>query len=229
MICNWYYYLVWLQIKISSYPISIWVITQSGIWVKDIELLWFSESIYLIHTIADSVWWLKKKMLTSGFVSIITWGKWGPMSSVWCENFGQCLNERAGKRRRPTLVSSTFCISDGRELLPHWFIWPQRRTQVYVSEGWEEWRLAGTSFTESSWERCVLLPLAVISIWWFLLLSQNMEVEGFIDSRRLWYSTFCSCTKLTFSEERKGNCLFIWLIHNRTLVYVCCVNQQISL
>lgn len=146
-------------------------------------------------------------MLTFELISITTWGKWGSISSLWCQNFGQSLSERVGKRRRSHPLTHSACLIGGSCYRPCGFFWTQLWTLAYMSKGWENWWLMGTSFTELR-EMCIL-PFDIISMGWFLILSQNIKVEGFIDSRRLWYLAFCSCIMLIFGGgEKKGSCLY---------------------
>lgn len=205
MIYNWYCHFAWLQMKTSSYPVSLCIAIQLGICVEDIELLWLN--IYLTHTIMDSVWWLKKCWHLNS--SALLLGENGAQSHH-CDvrALSRVSVQERGREEGPTFVSSTFCMSiAGSCYTPCGFFWSQLWMLAYVSKGWEDWWLMGASFTELR-EMCIL-PFDIISTGWFLILSQNIEVEGFIDSRRLWYLAFCSCIMLIFGDdEKKGSCLY---------------------
>lgn len=173
----------------SSYPISVRVYSaQLGIWVEDTELLWLSKSLYLTHVTVDSFWWPKNAgMWTHEHYNM---GKMGfgiitVVPELWAEPW-----ETAGKRRKSHPSSPV--RSAGRIgrccCKPCGFVWAWPPMRGSMSRELEDWWFTGTSFTEL--EQMCILSFAITSMCWFLLLSQNIEVEGFIDSRRLWFPRF---------------------------------------
>lgn len=163
-------------------------------------ILWFSESINLIHTITDSVWWLKKKkkkrkLPTFGLISMLTWGKRGPVSSLWCQSFGRCLNQEAGEG--PTLCLQRILRTWWGELLqtPWIHLAPKMNTGL-VSNRHEEWRPAGTSPLGAP-GRDVCFALCHC-FYWMILAGKSKHggsrVRRFPDTR-LRCPTFCPCPK----------------------------------
>lgn len=152
----------------------------------------------------------------------------GSISLLWCQSFEQNLSKRERKRGRshPLSPAHSACLIGRSYYRPCGFFWSQLWTLAYVSKGWENWWLMGTSFTEL---RDVYFAL------WHYFYGMILDIKS---KHRVWrvhrfkeavIPSFLFLYHVNFWwwwEKRK---LPLYLIHNTTLTCVCWVNHCVSL
>lgn len=176
----------------------------------------------------NSVWWLKKQMLTFGLRHIISWGKMGPNVIIVVS---ECWPEPPREQERdegPSLCLQHILLDwwEGATMDPFESSGPAMLVGLCVFRAREQtthWNFLHWTPETGVYPAPCRYQSVIILAW-----SQNVDSEGFLDQGSM-APHFLFLRQINFWQCWVKRRLPVCSMQNKALVCVCWVNQQISL